>query len=1006
MKAALFAAAAFLFLSLGASPLCRSDNGVAKLTIDTYGKVTIAESDTGRETVSASPLFTVRAKDGSRYPSQSALLDRKTKRIVLRFAEKKGVAEFTVKKGDGAWLFTCEKLSSPVPVEQVDFGPLETPLEKYRGYFLNMMSDDDSGVVVRAASWEDETRLAGNRPSAAVTGTRVAGPWSVGVVAAPRAKLLKSLQSMTELCGVPASTAGGAWALESPTANTSYVFADIQPWTCARWIDFALQAGISVIHFHGWWQTLGHYDFRSAYFPNGEADVRETARRIREAGLKTGMHTLSSNIQVPDDPWIKNAAPYVRDFIAERSYTLAQPLSSTANDRVLIKEAPEARQGVYLTYSGNGNVLRIDDEFIRYDVIERRPPYAFAKLTRGWAGTKAAAHASGASVDWIRQRYYALYPKLGSRMLDELCAAVSRAREAIGAEMFYFDGMEGCGKRLDMDGTRYQMFAALKSSPLTECSSPTPGTWWFQSRLGTIDRPIWNMKRFVDNRVPALEEYVKSNLLKGQMGWWSPRVKDAKGPGHYWNDMEYFAAKTAAIDAVMSIEGWNAGTQEIPVDIWKQLTILGWYERLRLVKAIAPKALGLLRSNDWEYCLRQSEEDGSWRLKPMRSARFRASGSEDAKATWKFNAPGKSRAIVRVEALLSAEPNAEASGVLVSRNPLAGRMDYSDNHLKIPKDCAFVAKVVGVGGDQVLHLKVKTDRAHLGGISDHLVKLDFRGEKRVVIPIRERDETETKAYVAYGIALDTDHIESVEMEILGAGAEQVKVNGLWAVRTKDNPISSATVTVNDVALELPFELRSGEYAELEDGVWTRFDAGRVVEVKESKSPMPSFAKGDNTITFSGKAPVPARAEVTVFSVAGKGFPILRPDLDEAAKKVLAFEAMEPFFYAPEKGATKVPALKMRPGESAWLSFAITGEAVRPKIKIGNQEASFNVTLSKGDFLECRDGLNWTASDSKGSVIKKGKLPKRLSGLTGIRPVVPSAVNRQAEMTIRIVKHYD
>jgi len=99
---------------------------------------------------------------------------------------------------------------------------------------------------------------------------------------------------------------------------------------------------------------------------------------------------------------------------------LAAALSCGAH-KIVIKRP---LKGAYL--AGRKPSYSLSGKAIRYDVIERSPPYAFAKLTRGWAGTKAAAHAAGASVDWIRQRYYALYPKLGSRMLDELCTAVAR----------------------------------------------------------------------------------------------------------------------------------------------------------------------------------------------------------------------------------------------------------------------------------------------------------------------------------------------------------------------------------------------------------------------------------------------------------------------------------------------------------------------------------------------------------------------------------------------------
>ena len=984
-----------------ADPVCRSGNGVARFTLEEDGTIAISEIESGRETVMNCPLLALNRDDGGADYPRTASVDKETKRLRIGFGDR-GIVELSVRRAEGAWLFTCERLTVR-GLRSVTFGPLEAVPNRYRGNTLNMMSDDESGVVVRGCDWRDRTHMMHKGPAVEILDDRIAARWSVGVVAAPRQKLIPSLQALTELSGVPVSTAGGAWALESPIANGSYVFADITPDQADRWVEFALQSGISIVHFHGWWETLGHYGISKSKFPGGYDDVRATAKRLHDAGIRTGMHTLSSCIAVPRDPWVGNGS-HIRDFITAKTYTLASILTPEAKE-MTIREKPDPRQDSVLTYSGNGNVIRIGDELIAYSGIEREPPYRFTGLTRGWAGTKASAHAAGLPAGWLRQRYVAFYPKVGSKMLDELAESVARARDAIGAEMFYFDGMEGCGTWQDMDGTRFTMFKALKSSPLNECSSPTPGTWWFQSRLGTADRPLWHMKRFTENHARSLEETAKANLLRPQMGWWEPRIADAKASGHFWDDMEYFAGRTASIDAVMSLEGIRMDRGPLPFEYWRQVTILGWYERIRRAKAFSPQAMKLLRSPGWEYRLRQDGETGEWRLSPMRTARFKATGLSDGVPVWKFSSPGKARVALRVEALYTTSALAESSGMQISATPLSEPMRFGNAHQKIVPNGAFLMRVTGTGGNQVLHLHAEAAREYLGAVSDQSVPLDFKGEKTVMLPIRERTEVESKAYPVYGLALDPNHISSIDLNITGDNADEIRVGGLWTVPIVDNPIRKAQISVNGEAVEVPFELASGEYAEYEDGVWTKFAAGEVVEVREAKCDAPTLQKGENDIMFTAEARLRPRAEVTVFALAGRGFPALADGLGAEAKKELEFEAMEPVFYSAAKGASAVPPLKVRPNEQAWLSFCLSGDIVSPKIRIGGKEVAFSGAVHPGEQLDCQDGLNWTITNAKCKVVRRGRLTKRLTGLSGVKPVVISSGGKIGSMSLRIVKHY-
>lgn len=77
-----------------------------------------------------------------------------------------------------------------------------------------------------------------------LTGGRVA------LVVSPFATIRSQLQLMLQEEDVVRSVHGGPWALDSPRARDSYVFAVVTQSNVDGWISLALQGGIGIIHFN------------------------------------------------------------------------------------------------------------------------------------------------------------------------------------------------------------------------------------------------------------------------------------------------------------------------------------------------------------------------------------------------------------------------------------------------------------------------------------------------------------------------------------------------------------------------------------------------------------------------------------------------------------------------------------------------------------------------------------------------------------------------------------
>ena len=290
-------------------------------------------------------------------------------------------------------------------MKKITFFEVYPTVTKYRGTMANMLSDDDYGVCLRGYDLPIDMYVGANSLRLQTTKELGLTGWRAGLVAGRKSDLPTMLQKMTVHAGVPFSTNGGAYSLESEANRGSYLFANLSLASVEDWIALADRCGYETIHLHAWWARLGHYPLNKTLFPNGEQDLKEAVDKIHAAGLKAGMHTLTACIH-PQDPWV-TPIPHP-DLLAAATYSLSKEMPIDA-DVVYVNEMPVANHDVVFTYSGNGNALRIGNEIIQYTAVNRTEPYSFAGCKRGAFGTTPATHAVDQPLDYLQQRYYAFY---------------------------------------------------------------------------------------------------------------------------------------------------------------------------------------------------------------------------------------------------------------------------------------------------------------------------------------------------------------------------------------------------------------------------------------------------------------------------------------------------------------------------------------------------------------------------------------------------------------------
>jgi len=1029
-------------------------NDFAVLELDSAGKLScLADRATGRNLLRYHSSPTLLRLKGGKSVEPERLLFRDGV-LVFTWAGRSGDVAMSVRTEAWGFVFKIERAGAAAADDVEALLPVHLwpaqDLCRWVGGCACSFSDSTNTVALRA--YDLETAM--STPGKVILETSIAREFSavgqrMALVAAPYAKARDCLKALTLDAGVFHTKCGGAWSLDAPENRRSYLFSGASYDTIDDWIALAERGGFGTMHFSGWWKTKGHYDPSPTRFPGGKEQLKACIDKVRAAGLAVSTHTLCSGIDF-SDPWI---TPVCRtNLLALYTYTLAAPLAPDAKELV-VEEPPGPRHDTVTTYFSNGNILRVGGELMTYSAVRRERPYAFTGLKRGAFGTsKTGLVGVGAKVDYVFQHFFTLFPDPRSDFDDEMARHLGDVIDYYGFSLVYHDGAEPF-PRYDADLNRLKFSRAAsrtRDNIQFEASMSNPHGWWFHSTSGALDVPTWAAKRYHAVHVKSAVDSRIANFWNVQTGWWSPR--------RFSDEMEYFASKNAANDLSMSAQDVGFAGGHLSFHNEDQMTLLGWYERPRLARAFTPEAIEVMRREGGEARLRQNES-GAWEVFPVecRVHRVASSGFRG----WTQRASDASRAGIRVEALYGAAPYDSPEGrdligagdvksmkfatagadvvqdVSETSDPVRGRtlriaaenrrktrrgawtrlsLDYPDTYrdvsVKGRPGGAFGFWVKGDGSGAILNLQLQTPAKFVGGISDHVVKLDFKGWRYVQLFPRERD---VEAWLDYSWPyagfyqifrqrLDLKRIEHVSVylnEVPACGRTVVELSQVRVLPSLELTQTDVAVSVNGKPFALPFPLVSGEYAELEDGFWTRYSESGA-PIARGSADSPSLVSGENVLAFTAKsADGDPRAEVTVFALGG-GVPAFADGALDSGQ--MEYEAMRPQWFSPTNGFDSVEPVRVRPGKTARLDVELIGSAHDPALVYPDGEIfPFGTDLDGGFRLVCHGGVSWKMLDGKRNIVKEGRLPRPLPALSG--GAARFTASKDSSVRVSVVKRY-
>ncbi len=918
-----------------------------EMSLNEAGRVTsLIDRRSGRELL-ARPTPIARARVGDQV-IRRLRCSYEDGRLSLNFGNDQARAVIAV-RDMGSWL-DFEVLEAEGGIDQLVLLQLDIKPMSLSSPMSGHMTDGEVGVCLRALNIDTRVSLGGRPPRMSAIGEAEHGIVGAraGLIAGPEERMISALREMLQAAGCPTTPLGGPWARDAEENLGSYLFANVSEENVDDWIALAKRGGFAVVHFSSWWQSLGHYEPRAKLFPNGMAGLKECVRRVHEAGLKAGMHTLTGCIST-NDPWV-TPVPDPR-LAADAVYTLARPMDETS-DAIYTVEPP-GRHDTIWSYAGSGNVIRIGEELIHYAAISREEPFGFLQCTRGAFGTTVSAHPEGAQADHLRQRYLAFYPDENSTLVGELADQIARVYNECGFDQIYQDGSEGMGGWHRMAVMRTAIVERLERPPIVEASAWGHWGWNFHSRVGAWDHSKWGFRMSMDAHCAALPYYREASLLQSQLGWWA-----VNGPGPMWRaempeEMEYFCAKVLANESPMSLQGVGQPGSPANRRMSEYLTMTGRYERLRLAHYFDERVLRRVRRPGEDYHLRQAA-DGEWEFVPRQYVSHTVTGLDDGSERWLVVNPHDDQPPgLRVTALFGVEPyDSERAVVLADAGDVeafasggaardvthalqaAGEttplgepaMAFSatndgaersgawarmtrrfDPHFDMGPCEALGVWVHGDGRGEILNIELTCPPEYSRAQAFNLVPIDFEGWRYVELLLRERNPDLLAQYqwpfslASHSIVrtpLTRDHVNELNLYLnnvpTGESAE-VLIGPIHALPTRALTIEAGALSVGEQQMALPATLTSGSYVEIEpDGAWRLYDVRcDLLERGRLDGPPPTFANGLNAVEFACTAAddLPARAEVTTWT---EGEPLRgrRPDA-EITWDQLRYEYVDP-----------------------------------------------------------------------------------------------------------------
>jgi hypothetical protein len=737
----------------------------------------------------------------------------------------------------------------------------------------------------------------------------------IAIVAMPMAGMLPALrQVLTEDDEMPHCTVAGPWARDMPFNHGSYLFnfGSLTESNVDEWIAMVKNLGVNQIDNHGGrsFFRFGDFVLDKRKWPEGWDTYRRIVKRLHDAGIGSIFHTYAFFI----DKQSKYVTPVPdKRLDAFRTFTLAEAIDANATE-ITVNESTKGVSTITGFFEQNSVILHIDDELVTFGSVSQEPPWRFTKLHRGALDTKPAPHGKGAKARHLKECFGLLVPDPESSLLEEIAKNHADIVNSCDFDGIYLDAIDGSSILRGADECWYwaDKFVSDIQKNLTkpvgmEMSAMWHHFWQYRTRWQAWDYPQRGHKRFIDIHAASVNGGL---LLPLHLGWWNfqqfnpPQVEPT-----YPDVIEYLGARLIGGNAGISLTGSidRAHLNEVPL-FRRDVDILRTCEELRRSNAFDENIRAKLREPGREFSLFQ-DAAGKWRFRPASYDSHTVSISEPWTASWTARNPfGEQPAKFRLEVLMSAKSYNDANNIVLadlsspsqfegppraadgvtaslvkaSEGPGGSGIFSATNSGRVPSNAAWArldrrfslclnlknnqavgVQINGDGKGQIIAIRLESPHhISLGAVADHYITVDFTGPR--LFTLIETESSRWSDYIwndgkglynVYRETIDFGTVESVSIWYNNLPKDkQAKctIGPIKAMPMMPCTVKNPVVTVNGKTIDLPVEIQSGSYLELdEENEFKLYGSkGQLLKRIKPEGSIPVLSTGENEIRFS------------------------------------------------------------------------------------------------------------------------------------------------------------
>jgi hypothetical protein len=365
---------------------------------------------------------------------------------------------------------------------------------------------------------------------------------AIALFGCPSAKTLETIGAIELAEGLPHPTIHGEWIKASPVANSSYLIMDFDESNVDQCLAYAEQAGMHYLYHGSPFKTWGHYELSPLFFPNGKDGLKACVQKAEKRGVYLGTHTLSNFINTED--------AYVSPVPDKRLAKVGASVLSQAIDAAQ-KDIPVDQPDFFNQMENNTlHGVQIGEEIVRYGRVSEQAPWMLLDCERGAFGTKASAHAKGATTYKLADHGYQVF--LGNAALNqEIAENVADLFNETGIRMVDFDGLEGAhstglgnyGEALFAQAWYDRLNKDMKSHFVMGASRSGHYFWHLYSRMNWGEPWYAGFRESQTEYRMLNQKYFKRNLMPGMLGWFKFTA------GTTLEDIEWLMTRSAAYNA-------------------------------------------------------------------------------------------------------------------------------------------------------------------------------------------------------------------------------------------------------------------------------------------------------------------------------------------------------------------------------------------------------------------------------------------------------------------------